>query len=412
MIATVVTAVVALAILVFATRPNSGGPDPTASISTPLLETTQGSSTVSPSTTLQVQSLFAMLPGTWSPVSGESPLESRVGPTAVWTGREMIVWGGFPSGVDADDTGGAAYDPGTGEWRELPPPPIQPAFGHSAVWTGSEMIVWGGTSVSGGLSNAGSAYDPETDVWREVTNSILTPRKAHSTVWTGSEMIIVGGYDSSQESLTSAAAYDPETDTWRDLADSPIRGGVPELDPGQTAVWTGRTVIVYGQDPIASPGADESEAVVASYDPATDSWTTLVDPLSQPRIWHSAVWTGSEMIVWGGSGRESTEPEGVAYDPATSAWRSLTPSPVTPRDRHTAVWTGIHMIIWGGSPVAPIQTSEHIGGGIAYDPNLDQWLNIAAPGISGRTYTSVWTGNSMIIWTGDPTQAGIFTPTP
>ena len=39
------------------------------------------------------------------------------------------------------------------------------------------------------------------------------------------------------------------------------------------------------------------------YNPATDSWTptgTINAPAGRAR--HTAVWTGSEMIVWGGTG--------------------------------------------------------------------------------------------------------------
>src|SRR4029077_3303993 len=36
--------------------------------------------------------------------------------------------------------------------------------GHTAVWTGSEMIVWGGSSTTMAL-NTGGRYDPSTDSW-------------------------------------------------------------------------------------------------------------------------------------------------------------------------------------------------------------------------------------------------------
>jgi hypothetical protein len=60
---------------------------------------------------------------------------------------------------------------------------------HTAVWTGSEMIVWGG--YNGGFLNTGGRYDPATDSWT-VTSSTNAPtaRNAHTAVWTGSEMIV------------------------------------------------------------------------------------------------------------------------------------------------------------------------------------------------------------------------------
>jgi hypothetical protein len=57
------------------------------------------------------------------------------------------------------------------------------------------------------------------------------------------------------------------------------------------------------------------------------------------------------MIIWGGlnftSGRLNT---GGRYDPVTDSWisTSLDNAP-SPRDYHSAVWTGTEMIIWGGA---------------------------------------------------------------
>ena len=58
--------------------------------------------------------------------------------------------------------------------------------GHSAVWTGHQMIVWGGD---------GSQYDPATDRWRPLQlSSLAKPRTGHVAAWTGSAMIAWGGF--------------------------------------------------------------------------------------------------------------------------------------------------------------------------------------------------------------------------
>src|ERR1041384_328073 len=66
---------------------------------------------------------------------------------------------------------------------------------HTAVWTGSEMIIWGGF-----FFNTGGRYDPNTDSWMptSVTNA-PTARYVHTAVWTGSEMTVWGGYDGSND---------------------------------------------------------------------------------------------------------------------------------------------------------------------------------------------------------------------
>ena len=66
------------------------------------------------------------------------------------------------------------------------------------MWTGTEMIVWGGND--GNQSNAGGRYNPSMDTWT-ATNSAAAPsaRSLHTAVWTGNEMIVWGGYDGATE---------------------------------------------------------------------------------------------------------------------------------------------------------------------------------------------------------------------
>ena len=61
----------------------------------------------------------------------------------MWTGSEMIVWGGY-DGITHLNTGGR-YNPGTDSWTATSTTNAPTGrFDHTAVWTGSEMIVWGG----------------------------------------------------------------------------------------------------------------------------------------------------------------------------------------------------------------------------------------------------------------------------
>jgi hypothetical protein len=64
-------------------------------------------------------------------------------------------------------------------------------YEHTAVWTGSEMIVWGGEFPA---SNTGGRYNPSTDSWTATsTTNRPTARVDHTAVWTDSEMIVWGG---------------------------------------------------------------------------------------------------------------------------------------------------------------------------------------------------------------------------
>src|SRR5438876_94178 len=84
---------------------------------------------------------------------------------------------------------------------------------HTAVWTGSEMIVWGGTDFSGVL-NTGGRYNPGTDSWTATsTTNAPAGRSNHTAVWTGTEMIVWGGFGSSSV-LNTGGRYNPGTDSW------------------------------------------------------------------------------------------------------------------------------------------------------------------------------------------------------
>ena len=91
------------------------------------------------------------------------------------------------------DTGGR-YNPSTDSWiaTSTTNAPIG-RYGHTAVWTGTEMIVWGGYSPANYL-NTGGRYNPTTDSWTATsTTSAPSTRWGHTAVWTGSEMIVWGG---------------------------------------------------------------------------------------------------------------------------------------------------------------------------------------------------------------------------
>ena len=65
-------------------------------------------------------------------------------------------------------------------------------FAHTAVWTGSEMIVWGGNDGNTGV-DTGGRYNPDTDTWTPTnTTNAADGRDSHKAVWTNSEMICVG----------------------------------------------------------------------------------------------------------------------------------------------------------------------------------------------------------------------------
>lgn len=278
------------------------------------------------------------------------PLWWRYGQSMVSTGEELIVWGGCcgPAG-EGSKAEGAAYDPARHRWRLLPDSPLggPRRHWHSAVWTGREMIVWGGTQHSRG----GAAYDPDRNRWRLIPPAPIDPRIQHVALWTGSEMIVWGGVrsnrgelrgDACDRRLTDGAAFNPYSNEWRPIAQSPIRPGAPCEPQSSVGAWTGKDMIVSGV------------ARLAAYDPRKDRWRMTTPAPKRVGPWGAVFFDGTEVIVAGVQEPGTTEDRttgGAAYNPSGDSWRRLGPIPV-PHDanggRMSFAWTGRELIGWGG----------------------------------------------------------------
>ena len=135
---------------------------------------------------------------TWTPTSLTNAPDTRASHTAVWTGSEMIIWGGSPDdGTTTWNTGGR-YNPSTDSWTATSTTNAPSAReSHTAVWTGSEMIVWGGGGNCGNSCNTGGRYNPNTDSWTATSlTSAPIGRNGHTAVWDDldAQMIIWGGF--------------------------------------------------------------------------------------------------------------------------------------------------------------------------------------------------------------------------
>jgi len=337
--------------------------------------------------------------------------EANLSVTGVWTGSEMIIWGGTETGGGKFNSG-SRYNPATDTWRTTAM--VGAPMGrkqHSAVWTGTEMIVWGGCGAQLDEHNCqtdtGGRYNPATETWTP-TSTVNTPgsRMDHTAVWTGSEMIIWGGCSFFNNVCrvspvgSTGGRYNPATDTWQATSTVNAPGGRTH----HTAVWTNSEMIVWG-------GADDSSSLSTGgrYNPVTDTWQPTASISSGfARYDHTALWSGRDMIVWGGTNGTNTFNNGARYNPATNRWRLISSiNAPSARSAHTAVWTGTEMIVWGGW----IGTTLLNTGG-RYNPRTNTWTPTstvnAPPGRAG--FVSVWTGTEMIIWGGGSWQGGRYAP--
>src|SRR5262249_3531761 len=156
-----------------------------------------------------------------------------------------------------------------------------------------------------------------------------------------------------------------------------------------SAVWTGTEMIIWGG--VATTGVADTGA---RYDPATDHWTPLPTNGTTNRQDHRAVWTGREMIVWGGS--NGVDPVGgpaigFKYDPMANAILPMSAvNAPSPRWGHVALFTGQELVIWGGTDG---YTALETGG--RYDPASDRWTAMTQSGDSRIEPTGVWTGSEL-----------------
>jgi hypothetical protein len=309
--------------------------------------------------------------GTWVATSTINTPSPRIYATAVWTGQEMLVWGGSYL-----NTGGR-YNPTTDSWKTISTVNApNGCYTPVSVWTGQEMIVYCG--------GGGGRYNPATDTWSSMsTINIPMGLKYTIAVWTGSEMIVWGGYSSTYSNR--GGRYNPSTDTWQPT--SLIGAPVPRMR--HTAIWTGSEMIVWGGDggPFVNIGDTGGR-----YEPVTDSWRDIASSgFLNNKVGHVATWTGSEMVVWNGNTNSGS------YNPVTDSWSHIaTLNALIERYSPSSAWTGEQMIIWGGK----LLSSLNSGG--SYNPTSDNWILMtftAAP--TGRSEcVSVWTGTEFIVWGG------------
>ena len=357
-----------------------------------------------------------------------APLRSRQSASAVWTGREMIVWGGAWRAGNAsiwlDD--GAAYDPAGDRWRKIAGSPLSGRSDAFIAWTGSEVLIWGGQrrdslSGFGDEWSDGALYDPTRNTWKPMARWPLAERFGARAVWTGKRLVVWGGASAAAGKdpppLADGAAYDPADNKWAKLPPAPLAGriaplagprgdaalvswGPGELRDGKRVPAADSALYDAGSNrwsPAAAAPAppkqtwcvDASECVGVdtgskvlfagqglAWDAAGNRWSSVApgqfaDPFLEGK---AQAWTGSRMMFWGGGTADSpadaptatVTAAGAAYDASTDRWEALPPSPLAPRARATAVWTGREFIVWGGE--ADYSHRQQFDDGAAYTP--------------------------------------------
>ncbi len=276
----------------------------------------------------------------WVTMNNSGVPTARSGPVALWTGTEMIIWGGSTNT-------GARYNPSTDTWTAMSVSGVPSGVAvNSAVWTGTQMVIWGGANGSA-TYNTGARYTPSNNTWTAIaTAGAPSARKTQATVWTGTEMIVWGGNTPTGGYTNDGAIYNPASNTWRRMTTNSL----PTVRSGTVAIWTGSDMIIWGGQTVGGGYLND----MARYNLSTDTWTPLT-ATNTPAFRHgSYVWTGTEFIIWGGIDLVSLQPlrDGARFNPATATWTptELQGAPA-PHGGNSAVWTGTSMILYGGNAI-------------------------------------------------------------
>lgn len=350
----------------------------------------------------------------WSPTS-TSGVQTRMYHTAVWTGSEMLVWGGWSS-AGTYATSGNRYDPATDTWtgmQSLYAP--SPRIHHLSAWNGSRLLIWGGQDASGYFGNGGR-WDPATILWDTTSNPTMTgtnvpaARRRAVAAHTGSSWIVYGGFNGTNGVLANGGVWDDATNSWKSMATT----GAPGPKELPVAAWSGSEFIVWGGRSNIGNWGQYPAFTGGRYNPVTDAWAAL-PTTNQPENAYAAgaAWVCDRMVVWGGNVNTSVtcnvNKAGAMYVPTTDSWTRMatTASGFTPpvnRDIFgQLVRVGARDVMtFGGHCLSNSQYYQDV---VRYDAVSNGWVSTAGvagtPPVGRRYGTVVAAGDQLIAFGGD-----------
>ena len=185
------------------------------------------------------------------------------------------------------------------------------------------------------------------------------------------------------------------------IVDAPVGGGAWEPLPAApltprsslAATWTGAELLVWGG--AADDGTGGTTFLADGAALADDAWRPLPTAPLSARTGHAAVWTGEELLVWGGQGRSAFLADGAALNPVTGRWRALPPAPLSPRADAVAVWTGAELLVAGGRDAGGALTDAAV-----LDLDAGRWRQTAAlpPELAGEDLRGLAAGGRAVVW--------------
>ncbi len=253
-----------------------------------------------------------------------APLSARSAPVLAWTGRSLMVWGGYrgePTGVPEALLDGAEY-PAAGTWT-----PIRPnQWGHPGavgVWAGDRLVVL--------AKNGGAEYDAVgARAWRLLPELVPSAGSFVAVAESGGTVYgLVTGLMGPSDSI-GIARLDGGAKVWRLMARTRLGGRASSFSlierAGRLDLW-----------------ADGMR--VAQYHVAGNAWAeadglTVPEGFAQPLVTK----VGETVATVDGGGAQGP----AVLDPSTNRWWSLPGGAATTSAGSTAIGAGDRLFVWGG----------------------------------------------------------------
>jgi hypothetical protein len=223
-------------------------------------------------------------------------------------------------------------------------------------------------------------------------------RAAHTSF--NNKLFVFGGADVNNVALGDAAIYDPATNTWT-LVTATTNAPSPRW--GATAVWTGTQILVFGGRATTSGPALMDGA---SYDPATQQWSPIAPGLAG-HVHAVGGASSSQAVFWGGWGATTTTLVAGAerYNIGTNSWQPASIIGTVPGPLQDPAWafTGTNLYVFGGSMGGTTRTNQ----AWSYSLTTNSWTTLASAGTTVRSGSfGAWDTHSFFVWGGrDATAA-------
>jgi Tol biopolymer transport system component len=281
-------------------------------------------------TVLPFNRRYALATNTWSSAA-PMPAE-RMRPRLVTgaDGKIYVFGGNRDNGIV--DTAVDVYDPSTNSWTtpttlpEATGPPANVHQGSGAFALGGDGRIYaiGGCCNQSGVLHDVEAYDPVANSWTPAAPVPIASSQQLAATGQDGRIYVIGGAVNGPPGITNAVQiYDPKTDSWSVGAPAPF----PHPLADDEAVATGHDGLIYL---LGAPDAlNRPSGVVSFYDPASDSWSSVVScPSMTPRFDFGAA-TGSDGRIYaiGGASGLNLLTTVEALTPGSAGGGSLTVSP-------------------------------------------------------------------------------------